>query len=344
MAKKFKGKRRKSSRKRRKGLPLASGACRTTALAASGVDLPDGVVQVNKLLSVLNNRLYRQGMNYDVSFSLLDPLSDEQERFKFYTLPNNWFVRGAISHAFRQYRAAMQPELLITGGKTSKWHDFVIDHQDPDGSRGIMYPSIFDGDSFAAQTAGLSSDLSKVTNAAGTENQFHIGGALTNSFSILEEYALHLMSRRADDSAESGPQSYEGLQTGGTDIDHLMEQGDVPPYDEDFSFWHGGADADTDFCMVYQDCLYVGATRTIHDPDGSTTSDVDTVVASGSRVQTRTFTAPLGLVWVESASNIHSGTTTPNFAMHVKAGNYKGVSAQPIYRYQMLGATAKSLR
>ncbi len=315
-------------------MPLASGACRTTALAASGVDLPDGVVQVDKLLSVLNNRLYRQGMVYDVSFSLVNPPGETTGVFKFYTLPNNWFVRGAIAHAFRQYRAAMQPEMLITGGKTAKWHDFVIDHQDPDGTRGVQYPSLFDGDSWVAVTTGLGTELSTVTNAAGTENQFHIGGALSNSYSILEEYAIHLLSRRADDSSEAGPQTYEGLLEGGTDIDHILEKGDVPPYDETFAFWHGGADADTDFRMVFQDSMYVG----------STDSDNTSPLAPGNRLVTRTFSAPLGLVWVEANANLHSGTATPNIAMHAKAGNYKGVSAQPIYRYQMLGATAKSLR
>ncbi len=315
-------------------MPLASGAQTSSGISASGVTLADGIVQVDKLCSVLNNRLYRQGMVYDVSFSLVDPKSEANVAFNFYTLPDNWFCRGAIAHAFRQYRAAMQPELLQTGGKTAKWHDFVISHQDPDGTQAVMYPCLFDGNSWITVTTGLGSETSIVTNAAGTEVGFHIGGDLADSFSIFEEYAIHLLSRRADDSAEAGPQTYEGLQTGGTDIDHLLEKGDVPPYDETYAFWHNAADADTDFRTVFQDSMYVG----------STDSDDTSILVNGARTVTRTFSAPLGLVWIESTGNLHSGTATPNIAMHVKKGNYKGVSARPIYRYEMLGATAKSLR
>ena len=289
--------RRKGSRKRSKTEKLATMPTqRTIALTAGEASQTQGVIHVSRLLSQMNSRMYRQGRTYDVQFQMSQPIADEYQDFHFYTLPNTWFTHGAIRHAFKQWRATLQDELTHTGGKTSKWLDFSI-RPDADGApqSNIFYPNFWDGNSWAAVSTGYEQDFTSVTDSDGDEMQFKVGGTEdktgAGNYNILLEFARHLMSRRPDDSSESGPQSYEGLQVGLDQLDDILEVGDIPPYDEDFGMWHGGADADADTRLVLQDSLYTSKT---------VGNSGDTPV-TGSRLVTRQFTAPLGLVFIESS-------------------------------------------
>ncbi len=329
---------KKTSSKRGKlvGMPTQ----RTIALSAGEASQTEGIVEVSSLLSQMNSRLYRQGMNYDVQFALTEPTNSAiTYQINFYTLPNNWFTLGAIKHAFNAWRSTLQEELIVTGGKHAKWLDFRI-QPDADGTpeSNIMYPNFWDGNSHTAVSTGYKQGYSETTDSGGDVMKFSTGGAEDKSgaghYNIMLEYARHLMSRRADSTAESGPQSYEGLQAGLDELDHILEDGDEPPYDQDFGMFHGDADAAADTRLVWADTLYVGK---------GTDSDDTTSRASGSRLVTRTITAPLGLVFMEaSAAFVQSSDS--EIALIAKPGSYKGVNATPIFHHDLLGATAKSLR
>jgi len=249
----------------------------------------------------------------------------------------------------------MQEELTVTGGKVAKWHDFKVALGNPDGSEPGTVPSFFDGDSWVNDTSG-EFENAKMTNSAGNLTGFHVVGNTSNSYSVLEEYARLLMSRKADSSAESGPQPYEGFSGDNLDQDELAERGDQPPYDEDYSFWHGGADADTDTRMVYAGSIVSGLNRDTYDPNESDAYDEYNFTRSGSRrLSTGVFTAPLGFVKVVGtclttagvATTLPHGTAQPALVMHAKKGSYKGVSARPYVKFSDLtkmGATAKSLQ
>lgn len=331
---------RKGSRKRSKTEKLASMPTqRVIALAAGEASQTQGVVHVNRLLSQMNSRLYRQGRTYDVQFQMPQPNNDVDVQINFYTLPNTWFTHGAIKHAFKSWRATLQDELMATGGKHAKWLDFSI-QPDADGSpnSNIFYPNFWDGNTHQSVSTGYEQVYSEVTDSDGDLMKFNTGGAEDKSgagtYNIMLEFARHLLSRRPDSFVESGPQSYEGIQAGLDELDHIIEVGDVPPYDEDFGMWHGDADADSDTRLVYQDSLYVGK---------GADSDDTTSRASGSRIVTRQFTAPLGLVFLESTTNFtQSGDS--QIALVVKPGKYKGVSSEPIFHHKLVGSTAKSLR
>ena len=65
------------------------------------------------------------------------------------------------------------------------------------------------------------------------------------------------------------------------------------------------------------------------------------------KVTSRTFDAPLGVCFIktsgsDSCTPIQTGG--PEVALTLSPGNYKGVHSDPIYRYTMAGATAKSIR
>ncbi len=345
-AKKGARKGRRKGRKSSKRMGLATMPTqRTIALSAGEASQTDGIIEVSRLLSQVNNRQYRQGMVYDVSFALTEGMiyaSDAAKvplQLNFYTLPNNWFTLGAIRHAFKQWRATLQDELSHTGGKHAKWLDFSI-KPNADGSpeSNIFYPNFWDGNTHVAVSTGYEQTYTALTDSDGDNMQFLTGGAEDKSgaggYNIMLEFARHLLSRRADSTSESGPQSYEGIQAGLDELDAILETGDEPPWDQDFGMYHGDADSAADTRLVWADSLYVGR--------GSDSNDTNSA-SSASRLVTRSFAAPLGLVFVE-ASTAFVQTSDSEMAVIAKSGKYKGVSATPIFHHELVGSTAKSLR
>lgn len=313
----------------KKKMKLAVPTQRTIALSAGEASQSQGVVEIAPLLSQMNSRLYRQGMVYDVQMALTQPLDDNVYQVNVYTLPNNWFTLGAIKFAFKNWKASVQDELEHAGGH-SRYLDFSIS-PDADGSPGSnnFYPNFWDGNSHIAVSTGYKQGYSEVTDSDGDLMKFQTGGAEDKSgagfYNIMLEYARHLMSRRADSSVESGPQGYEGIQLGLDELDHILEDGDVPPWDEDFGMWHGDADADSDTRLVWQDTLFQGK---------GTDSDDANSRSGGNRLVTRTFQAPLGLVFLEATSNFTQSSDS-ELAIIAKAGSYKGVSATPIFHHRL---------
>lgn len=291
-------------------------------------DTTDGegnmLVQTQIAASRMNNRLYRMTRNYEVSFSLVTgPRHDggDNVNIGFYTLPDTWFVRGAIRHAYNTYMQAHQDE-LDAGVKFAKYHDFVINEQNPDHVWEYSRPALFDGGSTAAADGGwaeLGADEilgdSTVTDSAGTSKGFHVFGNLANSFNIFREYANLLNYRVSADESVSSSQPYEGLLDL-EDADDMAEKGDQAPYDTDWSsFLPDDTTVDDNQgqnLLVYQDEIAVDS-------------------ASGpGKFSTRTFTAPLGLVWVKkhvSGSESAFSETQPELILRLAPGSYKGVKA-----------------
>ncbi len=100
------------------------------ALATDATDAGDAIIQVDKALSIMNHRLYRQGRNYTCSLQLIPDVDHSTLEVEIFTLPDNWFVRGAIEHAYKTWRKSIQDE-LAAGAKLSRWYDFRINEQDP---------------------------------------------------------------------------------------------------------------------------------------------------------------------------------------------------------------------
>lgn len=288
-------------------------------------------IDIPKLLSQFNSRLYRQGRNYRCQVQVTFPNTHQAVEYTLFTLPNTWFTHGAIKHAWKNYRAAMQDELMQSGGRTSKWHDFRMKLNDPSGTDGEALGLVFDGAAWrTAPTVGDAGD-SIVTNSAGTEKSFHVVGDVSNSYNILYEYAQLLMSRNTPASDFAGPTAYEGLFKGADDLDHLLERGDQPPYSPTFQGWwdsnEDGTLNDASTSLAYQDTI------------------VTSVSGEGTRPgKSKVFDAPLGIVYVFTSAGDFEHSTHGELAVTVSPGSYKGVHAEPIYRYQLSGATAKSIR
>lgn len=274
--------------------------------------------KTNILLGRMNNRLYRQCLDYDVSFQMSYNAPTSDIRYHFLTLPNTWFVKGAIKHAFNTYMQCMQDE-LAAGVRPARWHDFVINEQDPDGTYDIMQGYLFDGAAHGILAADETVDDSSVTNAAGTSQGFHIIGNLANSYNIFREFAKLLNYNQADDPTVSSDQPYDGLLDL-DDADVLAERGDAPPYDRDFSQFIPAdttVDGDTDTHLL------------VHQATIMTDSH-----AGQGYLRTPIFTAPLGLVWImrenSSGTDTDFPTSTPEISLVAAKGDYKGVRARSL--------------
>lgn len=278
------------------------------ASTAEGTDAGDAIIQVDKNLSMMNHRLYRQCRNYELSLQLMPTGYNTVYRVQIFTFPDNYFVRGAIAHAHNTWKRSIQDE-LDAGVKLSRWYDFRINEQDPDSSWDYLVPALFDGDSWAHLTPDEYTETS-VTGTDLSAEAFHAMGTISNSYNIFAEYAKVLNSRRATSPAVTSDESYAGLLPGGEDQEHLVETGDLPPYDHDFgTLWDAGD------ILVQRDVLFVD-------------------MANGaSRVRSVNFTAPLGMVYVrlqQDGSDVDFATGSPLLQMHCKPGKYMGVAADTL--------------
>ena len=298
-------------------LPIA---CERSMLLRSSTDETGEnpfLVEIAPNLSRVNNRLYRQSRLYSVRFETSDVHQQQSVGYEFYTLPDTWFVRGAIKYAHSIYMQNHKDE-LEAGIKFSQWHDFDINPQNPDGTYEFTGARMWDGDGFASISAdepsGIGGTYSTTKAADGTSFGFHVMGNIANSYNILREYAEFLNNRKPDNESSTAIQPYGDLLDL-KDAEQMVESGDRAPYDRDFSGWI--PDDETVDDSTGQHCLTLKA---------MVTADRD-----GTGVQrTSFFTAPLGLVYVRRFLNgtlTDLSTDSQELRMEVQAGHYKGVKA-----------------
>lgn len=284
-----------------------------------------GLVRSSLALTQLNGRLYRQCRTYDVSFSeiLGTSSSTDAREYHFYTLPNTWFVYGAIKYAYDTY-IRNHAEELEAGIRFSRWHDFMINEQDPDGTWDELRVVLQDGslgesDSTTSTTGWgtITGDEtisdSSVSGSDGTAEGFNLMGIESNSYNIFSEFAKKLKYGHAADESITSDQPYEGLLDL-KDADDMVEKGDQAPYDRDWSVFLPDAGNDDQKILCWQDSIYL-------TDDGF------------SRSRTRQFTAPLGLVWVNkkvNGTNTDFSTSVPEICLHVKGGDYKGIHSHSL--------------
>ena len=274
-------------------------------------------IEGSRALSKMNGRLYRQCRSYRMKFALMvAPEHDggSQINFEFYSLPNTYFVHGAIKYAYQTYWNMMADE-RAAGIKPAKWHDFMINEQNPTGVWEYASPVLHDGTADAGWGT-LSADEtitdSSVTDAAGQSQGFHLLGNLANSFNIFREFSNKLNYRDTPGTTSSS-QPYDGLLDL-DDADVLAERGDLAPYDRDWSsFLPDDAVVDDDAgqnILTHRGSIHFDSTNST----GVFSSPVMDV--------------PLGLVWVRKyrgAAEEGFLTSDPELCMIASPGNYKGV-------------------
>lgn len=289
-------------------------------------DTTDGegnmLIQCDKLLSRMNGRLYRHARDYKVKFDIMvapDLDSGQTFTYEFFTLPSNYFVHGAIKYAYDRYMQLHSDE-LAAGIEFARWHDFVINEQNPTGVWEYAGVALWDGTADSGWgELGVDESISdsSVTDSGGTSQGFHLLGNLANSFNIFREYAKKL-NYRPTPGATSSDQPYDGLLDL-DDADDMAEKGDLAPYDRD---WSTFLPDDTTVDDAAGQNLLVHAGNIAFDISGG----------QGPRT-TGYFVAPLGLVWVRkyhAGSENSFSTSRPELIMTAASGDYKGVASHSL--------------
>ena len=275
------------------------------------------LVEIAPNLSRMNNRLYRQSRLYNVRFEAKDNVQANPATYEFYTLPDTWFVRGAIKYAHSIYMQNHMDE-LEAGIEFSQWHDFDISPQNPDGTYEFTGARLWDGDGFASiaadEPSGIGGTYSTTKAADGTAFGFHVMGNVADSYNIFREYAEFLNNNKSDDESTTAVQPYGDLLDL-KDAEQMVESGDRAPYDRDFSGW-------------------IPDDETVDDSTGQHILTLKAFLATdrdGTGIaRTPYFTAPLGLVYVRrflTNTLTDLATNQQQLRMEVQGGHYKGVKA-----------------
>ena len=257
------------------------------------------LVDVGRLLSVVNHRLYRQGKTYQVKFDLDTQLSNG--KYTVWALVDTWYVQKAWQMAKAAYDKSMAAERAHLGASVARWEDFRVAHGITSATPQDALPFRYDTTLAGATDSNGEFILSRVTQSDGTtQRNFGWGATSGGSYGILEEY-----DKQADTAVDVTPTAmpYASLddETQELAADDLKGAGNLPPYQQrNFSG------------SVWVKIATLESTNS-GSPPGS------------ARLTTGFFNAPCGLIAIE--------TPTPNTAllgqitMTVKGGDYKGVAA-----------------
>ena len=84
---------------------------KTLPLVSANASQKGMTVQIDKLLSQVNHKLYRQGMNYHATLEVALGQEDANRSYFVYTLPTDHRTIGALRMARSVYNEAMKDEL-----------------------------------------------------------------------------------------------------------------------------------------------------------------------------------------------------------------------------------------
>lgn len=288
---------------------------------------PDGnngsmTIHTPDMLMRANRRFYQQSRAYDVSLEVV-PSTTSARSYHLYTLSNAWWVKRSIEMAKGVYLAATKNEraLLAESGQNATYGDFIIECNSGAGgnfSNLHQYLPATSGDNIDDAEVATDETIyesprtgTRLKDDDGNEMGFTVlaeDKAGSGVFNIFTEY---LLSRKIDPPTDSRAGPYADLEVIDEDaIAALKGLGDETPWDAD-AFPNP---------FVLQDVIHC-------DSD----SDVN-----NNACQSRTFTAPLGIVLVKKYDSDDGSTeqnilTTDKFLLRVRKGTYKGVHA-PAYR------------
>lgn len=292
---------------------------------------PDGIpvqrtqIQLDRCLSLVNRRLYRQQKVYRAKISLSPNV--DQTPLRVYALRNTWAVRKAAALAKEIYDMAVKEERAVVGA--ARWHDFRISTID-NGWGGVAgFPLAVSGASKNPLGYGgtltdpngeyLFSKIEAVNTAGVDETKFFSLLNLSNAaqYSIFDEYnKMGRETTRDPISASDG--GYDGA-TGDSfqseNVEYLLSEGNLPPYD-------------------------AKSLNLTPNELGGAWVEVGTIgrLANGtSRTSTDFFDAPLGIIVVDGGAvgpviPYEGEADVESSFLHVtlQEGDYKGVAATDI--------------
>jgi hypothetical protein len=266
------------------------------------------IVDVGRVLSTVNHRLYRQGKTYQVKIDLDNrpDASTGAAQFDVYALADTWYVQKAWQLARATYLKATADEReKMSRQQIARWEDFRVNAGVSTGAVNVVPYQYSETLAGAVNTDG-EFDVSEITLADGTTQRTFTWGSTPSAseYAILQEYDKSGDTDLAP-STISAAKAYSGAddRVDESQMDDLASKGNAPPYN----------------ATSFTDNVWVKI-ATLDNSDAANPS----VAGGHSRMSTGFFNAPCGLVVLVPSI---SSSLTGNVAMTVKAGQYKGVAA-----------------
>ena len=255
-------------------------------------------ILVDKQLSAINHRLYRQSRIYSCKVEI-DASLPTGAFVDVYALSDTWMNMKAYQYAKKQYDKNSNEEMsAIAQSNVGRWNDFRVGLA-ATTARADMNAIV---SSAAAETALTSGKylLSEVTDAAGVTHEFAWLESDSNTFNIIDEYDRTGDTQQTP-TFEQSTVAYADLddQIDSDQVEHLTGQGDEPPYDDRNL---------ENACLSRVARLYV-------DNEGQ------------GKLSTAYFNAPCGIIYCVGGGGMTSITLSDSLCVEVKAGDYKGVHA-----------------
>lgn len=268
---------------------------RVVNLASTATEVDYYTLHVDRCLSNMNHRLYRQGKTYSVKIDL-DP--SEAVAYTVYALVDTWYIQKAWQLARSTYmRATAEERAVMSKQQIARWEDFRV-KSGLSGSAGQLVPRKYsNGLAGSADTAG-DYQYSLITLADGTTaRNFTWSGTAGIDLGILEEFDKS-GDTDASPASTSADKAYSGVDPNLSELqmDVMAERGDNPPYD--------GANFNA---RVW---VKIGVLN---------------AAAAHGKLSTGYFNAPCGIVAIQPS--VASTAINGQLTLSAQAGDYKGIKA-----------------
>ena len=255
-------------------------------------------LRVDRELSKMNRRLYREGRNYTVKLDLNPQQAQAGNFVEVFALKDTWFIHKAWQFAFQEYLNATALE-RDRAGKTqqARWNDFRVN-----SGLGLQLAN-----SRAYTKSGSAQSLtdgefllSEVEDSSGTTRQFTWSDSPTSGeYGILVEYGKQ--GRPPSTPTSPGvdqPYSDQDSDASNVEWDDVTDHGNEPPYKS----------------VIRHTTPWIKVA----------TLSVD---AGMQKLSTGFFNAPCGIVMIRGLST----QVAQEMQLEVKAGDYKGVHAPRMF-------------
>lgn len=291
----------------------------------------DNYVDIAQCLSIVNRRMYRQGMNYAIGS--IEFYARDGGFIEINSVPRTWVADNATSRGFFAWSAQRREVLKEQPSMKSRWSDFKV-FLDPqhvtNGVLGNLTPIDSDGNPYALGEWIPSEIVFPVDGGAGgttaaNQQTMHVvgnnipaGNFQVNSgtsFSLIEAYANSRRTLQDPDPSTTGVSEttnpYATLSVPDAmyqDVaENLIDNNNSPPYDND---------------------LYPGG-----ELNAPVAEFVDSAIVSNygdstvfSKAVVGGFVAPLGLLKISSRD--FEADESISMIINLVPGNYKGILAE----------------
>lgn len=252
------------------------------------------LLQVDRELSKLNKRMYRQTRAYEVKIDL-NPAADT-DQISVYALRNDWPLHKAVQMAYSVYRQATEQERAHLGSnQLARWEDFRINHGLETVQYDLLFSALRSRDLQAAAFGAGEFPLSNVVDKNGVEKTFTLGTQTGTTYDIIGNYDSSANMQDAPEDTVSGAYTDLEADVDSLTMQNLQNDGNQPPYNGD------SMSSQSPWVLVAR----IGTSL------------------RGNRLSTGFFTAPLGMV----AFSGSAGFTPNDLQYTVQKGDYKGVNA-----------------